>query len=60
MYAVGVHGFSITDLMAPDPTRLRAILSCVINFCKFREARLSLYNELKDQSVLIILLLILF
>jgi hypothetical protein len=52
MYAAGVHGFSITDLMAPEPGRLRAILSAVANFCKFREARVSLFNELKDQSVL--------
>lgn len=42
----GVHDFSMKDLLAPEPKRVRRHLSAVINFAKFREERLVMYAEL--------------
>lgn len=42
----GVQDFSMKDLLAPEPKRVRRHLSAVINFAKFREERLVMYAEL--------------
>lgn len=41
-----MHDFSMKDLLAPEPKRVRRHLSAVINFAKFREERLVMYAEL--------------
>ena len=43
--------FSLSDLIRPEPKRVFVILSCLINFTKFREERLGLYEECTVQSV---------
>ena len=46
MTVCGVHDFSMKDLLAPEPKRVRRHLSAIINFAKFREERLVMYSEL--------------
>lgn len=36
----GVYDFTLTDLVRPDPQRIRRILSAVINYARFREEHL--------------------
>lgn len=36
----GVYDFRLTDLMRPEPQRIRRILSAVINYARFREEHL--------------------
>ena len=43
-----VQDFTIKDLMAPTPNRLKRHMSGVINFCKFREERLILLQNLSS------------
>ena len=45
MDVCGVVDFSIRDVLAPQPKRLRRHLSAVVNFAKFREERLVMYVE---------------
>jgi hypothetical protein len=48
----GVHdGYSLKDLVRPDPARVRRNLSAVINFHKFREERLATYQKYTDKTV---------
>lgn len=44
MTEVGIDDFSIRDLIKPEPTRVKKILSAVINFAKFREERMSVFE----------------
>jgi hypothetical protein len=47
-----VHdGYSLKDLVRPDPARVRRNLSAVINFHKFREERLTTYQKYTDKTV---------
>jgi kinetochore protein Nuf2 len=41
---IGMDDFSLVDLIKPDPKRLRVILSSIINFAKFREDRLAIFE----------------
>ncbi|KAJ3011739.1 UNVERIFIED_CONTAM: kinetochore-associated Ndc80 complex subunit nuf2 [Siphonaria sp. JEL0065] len=47
---VGISDFSIRDLISPNPCHLRKILSGIINFAKFREERLSVFEQCTQQS----------
>jgi kinetochore protein Nuf2 len=49
---IGVEQFSIRDLLKPEPARLKHILSAIINFCKFREDQLSIFEICTQKSVL--------
>eukprot|EP00958_Prasinococcus_capsulatus_P007104 scaffold659_cov329-Prasinococcus_capsulatus_cf.AAC.13 len=50
MEAAGVADFSLHDISKPDPQRLRRHLSALINFAKFREEKLSMYQELQENA----------
>jgi kinetochore protein Nuf2 len=45
MKEVGFPEFSVQDIIKPDPKRVRRILSAIINFAKFREERLEVYEK---------------
>lgn len=45
MVEIGIEDFSLRDLIRPEAPRLRLILSAVINFAKFREEQLSVFEE---------------
>ena len=45
MNEVGINDFSLRDLIKPESVRLRLILSAVINFAKFREEQLTVFEE---------------
>lgn len=42
----GIDDFNIMDIIKPDPQRVRRILSCVVNFARFREEQKYLVDEL--------------
>lgn len=46
----GIHDFTITDLMRPEPARIQRILSGVINLARFRELRLRGCEALARES----------
>ncbi|KAG0674791.1 hypothetical protein C6P42_002065 [Pichia californica] len=46
----GVDDFSIRDISKPDNSRLRIILSALINYARFREERMSDLDELMDKN----------
>ncbi|VEU21350.1 DEKNAAC102455 [Brettanomyces naardenensis] len=46
----GVDDFSIRDVAKPDPTRVRIILSAIINFARFREERMNDCDVLLESS----------
>ena len=48
---VGVQQFGISDLLKPSSPRVSHIFSAVINFCKFREDRLEIYDECTKKNV---------
>ncbi|KAI8821768.1 Nuf2 family-domain-containing protein [Fimicolochytrium jonesii] len=45
MSEIGVDDFSMRDILRPEPPRIRKILSAVVNFGKFREERLGVYEK---------------
>ncbi|KAJ1557965.1 kinetochore-associated Ndc80 complex subunit nuf2, partial [Cladochytrium tenue] len=45
MIEVGVTDFSIRDVIKPEPGRVRRVLSAVINFAKFREERILVFEQ---------------
>jgi hypothetical protein len=45
MQTIGIHDFSMTDVQKPEPLRLKRILSALINFARFREARIGDYAK---------------
>ncbi|KAJ3216175.1 kinetochore-associated Ndc80 complex subunit nuf2 [Dinochytrium kinnereticum] len=47
---VGVTDFSVRDIIKPEPGRIRRILSAIINFAKFREERLSVFEDCTRRS----------
>ncbi|KAJ3243486.1 kinetochore-associated Ndc80 complex subunit nuf2 [Chytriomyces hyalinus] len=47
---VGIHDFSIRDLIKPEPGHVRKILSAIINFAKFREERVSVFEQCNKNS----------
>lgn len=50
MTEVGIEDFSLRDLIKPEAPRLRLILSAVINFAKFREEQLAVFEEFSRRS----------
>lgn len=46
--AAGYHSFSLSDVHAPNPKRLRVQLSALINLAKFREEQLELLEQLNE------------
>jgi hypothetical protein len=56
METVGIQDFTLRDLFEPQFPRTKRFLSAIINFAKFREERLSRYNELagptSDESLI--------
>ena len=51
MRDIGLDQFSIHDVLKPEPAKLMLILSAIINFARFREEKLTLFDELNQQSV---------
>lgn len=51
MIVVGVDDFSLRDLIKPEPAHVRRILSAVINFAKFREERMIVFEHYTAKSV---------
>ncbi|TPX33898.1 hypothetical protein SmJEL517_g03319 [Synchytrium microbalum] len=58
MAKVGYEDFSLRDLQKPEPGHVRRICSAIINFAKFREERMSVFeactqktDELNDQRM---------
>ncbi|KAJ3357135.1 kinetochore-associated Ndc80 complex subunit nuf2 [Entophlyctis luteolus] len=47
---IGIGDFSLRDLIKPEPARVRKILSGIINFAKFREERLSVFEQCTQKS----------
>ena len=50
MFEVGIEDFSLRDLIKPEAPRLRIILSAVINFAKFREEQLAVFEEFSRRA----------
>lgn len=50
MVEVGIEDFGFKDLIRPEGPRLRIILSAIINFAKFREEQLSVFEEFNRKS----------
>lgn len=50
MLEVGVEDFSLRDLIRPEGPRLRLILSAVINFAKFREEQLAVFEDFSRKA----------
>jgi len=46
MFTCGVGDFSRSDIISPQPKRLRKQLSALINFVKFHEERMELYGRI--------------
>jgi kinetochore protein Nuf2 len=51
MSQVGILDFSIRDLIKPDAQRVKKILSAIINFAKFREEQLPVFDKHTERSV---------
>jgi chromosome segregation ATPase len=49
METCGIVDFSIRDFIEPSAKRLRRQLSGIINFAKFREERMVLFNDIQSQ-----------
>lgn len=50
MSKIGVENFSIRDLIRPEAPQVRRILSAIINFAKFREERMSVYEQCTQKA----------
>eukprot|EP00294_Goniomonas_avonlea_P008999 CAMPEP_0114567834 /NCGR_PEP_ID=MMETSP0114-20121206/15712_1 /TAXON_ID=31324 /ORGANISM="Goniomonas sp, Strain m" /LENGTH=436 /DNA_ID=CAMNT_0001754489 /DNA_START=16 /DNA_END=1323 /DNA_ORIENTATION=- len=46
----GMHNFSLRDMVKPEYKRVREFLSGIINFAKFREEKVALYEEFVERS----------
>lgn len=51
MDACGYPNFSIQDLLNPESTRFREQLSGAVNFAKFREDRIEVYERHAAETV---------
>jgi uncharacterized coiled-coil DUF342 family protein len=47
---IGFYDFNLQDLLKPQPARMRTAISAIINFAKFREERLAVFEQLSRQS----------
>ncbi|CAG8721091.1 18815_t:CDS:2, partial [Acaulospora morrowiae] len=50
MAAIGVADFSFFDILRPESSRVRRILSAIINFMRFREDRMYIFNDYEKHS----------
>jgi kinetochore protein Nuf2 len=50
MVEVGVEDFSLKDLIRPEGARLKIILSAIINFAKFREEQLAVFEDFSRKA----------
>ncbi|KAJ1962598.1 kinetochore-associated Ndc80 complex subunit nuf2, partial [Dimargaris xerosporica] len=50
MREVGIDDFSLRDILKPEPGRVRKIISAVINFAKFREEQMVIYDKYVNQA----------
>ncbi|CAG8799269.1 34387_t:CDS:2, partial [Racocetra persica] len=50
MVAIGMEEFSFNDILRPEVSRLRVFLSAAINFIRFREDQLHIFNEYEKHS----------
>lgn len=50
MNVVGVDDFSLKDIIRPETPRLKLVLSAIINFAKFREEQLTVFEEFNRKS----------
>lgn len=50
MIDIGVPGFSLMDWLKPDGKRLQVLLSGIINFARFRDVNLAVFEELTERS----------
>ncbi|CAG8627793.1 13817_t:CDS:10, partial [Dentiscutata heterogama] len=50
MVAIGMDQFSFYDVLRPEVSRLRIFLSAAINFIRFREDQLHIFNEYEKHS----------
>ncbi|ORX86644.1 Nuf2-domain-containing protein [Basidiobolus meristosporus CBS 931.73] len=50
MIEIGVDDFNLRDLLKPEPTHVRRILSALINFAKFREERMAMYEQYAQKT----------
>lgn len=51
MEGVGIDDFTLKDVIKPEPHRLKMIFSGMINFAKFREEQLVLFEEFSAKTV---------
>lgn len=51
MAALGVTGFNMRDIVAPDPTRTRRALSAIMNYAKFNEDLMIQYEAKSSDLV---------
>jgi hypothetical protein len=50
MADIGVPGFTLTDWLKPESKRLIVLLSGIINFARFRDVNLAVFDELTQRS----------
>ena len=50
LFEVGIDDFSLKDLIRPEAPRIRIILSAIINFAKFREEQLGVFEDFNKKS----------
>jgi len=50
MVEVGIDDFSLKDIIRPEAPRLKVVLSALINFAKFREEQLSVFEDFSRKS----------
>ncbi|TPX67273.1 hypothetical protein SpCBS45565_g03982 [Spizellomyces sp. 'palustris'] len=50
MVEVGVDDFSMRDILRPEPPRVRRCLSAIINFAKFREERMGVFETCNQKA----------
>ena len=51
MNTVGIFDFNMRDMSKPETTRVKRILSAVINFMRFQEDRFQVFDQCLQQSV---------
>ncbi|RUS27143.1 hypothetical protein BC938DRAFT_483658 [Jimgerdemannia flammicorona] len=51
MRDVGVEDIGLRDVIKPEPARVRKIISAIINFAKFREERMGVFEQYTTKSV---------
>ncbi|KAJ1908960.1 kinetochore-associated Ndc80 complex subunit nuf2 [Tieghemiomyces parasiticus] len=50
MHEVGIKDFSLREILRPEPGQVKRVLSAMINFAKFREERMAVYDKYVNQA----------